>query len=71
MFFHQASKGNPGKAGGGGVIIICPERNIEVEFFWDIGFDSNNMAEVYWLWQDLNDLADQATNKAMGLCKNE
>ena len=32
LFFDDASKGNPRKAGGGGVI-ICPEGNIEVEYF--------------------------------------
>ena len=131
LFFDGASKGNPGMAGGGGVV-ICPEGKIEVEYSWNIGVDSNNMVEAYGLWQgikqlkangvveatvfgdsrliiqvlngasksrnlrlsrlikiikvlsksfqrlkffhilcELNDVADQAANKSMGLSKNE
>ena len=58
LFFDDASKGNPRKAGGGGVI-ICPEGNIEVEYYWNIGFDSNNMAEVYGLWQGIKQLKEK------------
>ena len=32
LFFDGASKGNPGAAGGGGVI-ICPEGNIETKYY--------------------------------------
>ena len=52
LFFECASKGNPGMVGGGGVI-ICPEGKIEVVYFWNIGIDSNNMAEAYGMWQGI------------------
>ena len=55
LFFDGVSKGNPGSAGGGGVI-FDPGGNKESEYFWNIGFDSNNMAEAYGLWQGLNQL---------------
>ena len=46
LFFDGASKGNPQMVGGGGVI-ISTEGEIEIEYFWNIGNDSNNMPEVY------------------------
>ena len=52
LFFDGASKGNPGKAGGGGVV-INPTGTVEIEYSWNIGHDSNNMAEAYGLWQGL------------------
>ena len=52
LFFNDAWKGNPGMAGGGRAI-ICPEGKIEVEYFWNIGIDSNNMPEAYGLWQGI------------------
>ena len=61
LFFNDTSKGNPGKAKGGGVI-ICPEGNIEVEYFWNIGFDSNNMAEFYGLWQGIKQLKEKGVD---------
>ena len=39
MFFDGASKGNPGKAGGGGVV-INPRGKVEIEYSWSIGHDS-------------------------------
>ena len=48
LFFDGASKGNPGKAGGGG-IIMEPGGETEIEYYWNIGYNSNNMAEVYKL----------------------
>ena len=62
LFFDGASKGNPGKAGSGGVI-TCLEGNIEVEYYWNIGFDSNNMAEVYGLWQGIKQLKDKGVEE--------
>ena len=58
LFFDGASKGNPGMARGGG-IIICPEGRIEVEYFWNIGFDSNNMAKACGLWQGIKLLKEK------------
>jgi len=52
LFFDGASKGNPGRAGGGGVI-INPIGKTEIEYSWSIGHESNNMAEAYGLWQGL------------------
>ena len=43
LFFDEASKGNPGKAGGGGVV-INPIGKVEIEYSWNIGHKSNNMA---------------------------
>ena len=39
LFFDGASKGNPGMAGGGGVIIF-PEGKTETKYCWNIGQDS-------------------------------
>ena len=57
LFFNDAFKENPRLAGGGGVI-ICPEGKLEVEYFWNIGFDSNNIVEAYELWQGLKQLKE-------------
>ena len=48
LFFDGASKGNPGRAGGGGVVIYL-DGKVEIEYYWNIGYDSNNMAEAYGL----------------------
>ena len=48
LFFDGASKGNPRKAGGGR-IIIEPGGKIMMEYYWNIGHNSNNMAEAYGL----------------------
>ena len=52
LFSDGASKGNPGRAGGGGVV-INPKGKVEIEYSWNIGYDFNNMAETYGLWQGL------------------
>lgn len=52
LFFDSASKGNPGAAGGGG-ILLGPSGMLEVSFSWGLGHDSNNMAEALALWQGL------------------
>ena len=49
LLFDWASKGNSRATGGGG-IMSCPEGNIEIEYYWSIGNDSNNMAEASCLW---------------------
>ena len=48
LFFNRASKGNPSVARGGG-IIGYPEGNIETEYYWNIGNDTNSVAEIYRL----------------------
>jgi ribonuclease HI len=52
LSFDGASKGNPGVAGGGG-IIISPAGTTILRFAWGIGFESNNRAEALALWQGL------------------
>ena len=52
LFFDGASKGNPRRVGGGGVV-IDPDGKVEIEYYWNIVYDSNNMAEAYGLWQGL------------------
>ena len=55
LFFDGASKGNTGAVGGGG-IFNNPEGSFENEYYWNIGNDTNNMAETYGLWQGLKQL---------------
>jgi len=64
LFFGGASKGNPRMAGGGGVI-INPEGKIEMEYFWNIENDSNNMAEAYGLWQGIKPLEKKGVEEAI------
>ena len=53
LFFDGASKGNPGVAGGGGVL-LSPGGSTELRFQWGLGIESNNRAEALALWQGLN-----------------
>ena len=64
MCFDGASKGNPGRAGGGGVV-IDPNGKVEIEYYWNIGYDSNNMAEAYGLWQGLKQLKKKGVGEVM------
>ena len=52
LFFDGASKGNPGQAGGGG-IIIEPSGTLHLSYAWGLGYASNNQAEYLALWQGL------------------
>jgi ribonuclease HI len=52
FFFDGASKGNPGVAGGGG-IILSPGEQIRIEFSWGLGEGTNNQTEALALWQGL------------------
>jgi ribonuclease HI len=52
LFFDGASKGNPGRAGGGG-ILLEPTGSSKLSFAWGLGFASNNQAEFLALWQGL------------------
>ena len=64
LFFDCASKRNPGMAGGGGVI-ICPKGKIEMEYYWNIGTDSNNVVESYGLWQGIKQLKEKGVDEAI------
>ena len=57
FLFDGASKGNPGVAGVGG-ILLDPEGKIEQTFAWGLGFRTNNEAEWMALLQGLTILAD-------------
>ena len=52
LFFDGASKGNPGQAGGGG-IILEPSGDCHLSYAWGLGLASNNQAEYLALWQGL------------------
>ena len=52
LFFDGASKGNPGLAGGGGVL-LSDENTILATYAWGLGTMSNNKAEALALWQGL------------------
>ena len=64
MFFDGASKGNPGRVGGGEVI-INPGGKVEIEYYWNIGYNSNNMAEAYGLWQGLKQVQKKGVEEVM------
>jgi len=52
IFFDGASKGNPGKAGSGGVLMSV-NGTIVSSYHWGLGIESNNIAECYGLLQGL------------------
>ena len=64
LFFDEASKGNLGKAGGGGVI-INPDGKVKVDYCWNIGYETNNMAEAYGMWQGLKQLLVKKVDEVM------
>ena len=64
LFFDGASKGNPGKAGGGGVITNA-DGEVVVEYSWNIGYETNNIAEAYGLWQGLKQLLVKKVDEVM------
>ena len=64
LFFDGASKGNPGEARGGGVV-INPTGKVEIEYSWNIGHETNNMAEAYGLWQGLKQVQNVGANEAV------
>ena len=53
LYFDGASKGNPGNAGGGGVL-YGPDGEMKLTYSWNLGTESNNVAEALALWQGLN-----------------
>ena len=58
MLFYGDSKGNPGKAGGGGGL-FDPGGNLILKFSWGLGMETNNVAEALALWQGLNQASHQ------------
>ena len=53
LFFNGAYKGNPGKVGGGGVI-LSPGGSTKLHFAWGLGHETNNRVEALALWHGLN-----------------
>jgi ribonuclease HI len=53
LYFDGASKGNPGVAGVGGVIIY-PRGNQVLSYHWNLGIATNNQDEAYALYQGLH-----------------
>ena len=62
LLFDGASKGNPGKAGGGG-ILLEPNGSTKLTFAWGLGHASNNQAEFLALWQGINQALKLGINK--------
>jgi len=60
--FDGASKGNPGKAEGGG-ILIDPYGSTKLSYAWGLGHAYNNQAEFLALWQGLNQALKLGINK--------
>ena len=52
LFFDGASKGNPGQAGAGGILLNA-ENVILSSYAWGLGLDSNNKAKALALWKGL------------------
>ena len=57
-----ASKGNPGPAGSGGVLIDYSEKII-LNFSWGLGKKTNNAVEILAIWQGLNQARRLAIKK--------
>ena len=53
MHVDGASKGNPGPAGSGGVLLDYSGK-IVLNFSWGLGKNTNNIAEILAIWQGLN-----------------
>jgi ribonuclease HI len=58
LFFDGASKGNPGVAGGGG-ILVSPNGLLEITYAWGLGIETNNRAKALALWQGLTEAINQ------------
>jgi ribonuclease HI len=52
LSFDGASKGNPGQAGGGG-LIVKPNTEVMVRYAIGLGIATNNHVEAMALWQGL------------------
>lgn len=64
LLFDGASKGNPGRAGGGG-ILLDPNGATKLSFAWGLGFATNNQAEYLVLWQGLNQVLKLGIKEVM------
>ena len=64
IFFDGASKGNPGEAGAGG-ILLNPRGHVELTFTWGLGIRTNNEAEWLALIQSLHILKVKKIRKAL------
>jgi ribonuclease HI len=64
LLFDGASKGNPGRAGGGG-ILLDPNGATILSFAWGLGFATNNQAEYLALWQGLNQILKLGIKEVM------
>jgi ribonuclease HI len=62
LLFDGALKGNPGAAGGGGVL-YGPDEILELVYSWGLGEDTNNMAEALSLWQGLTQARELGINE--------
>jgi ribonuclease HI len=62
LLFDGALKGNPGRAGGGG-ILLEPNGSTKLSFAWGLGIASNNQAEFLALWQGINQVLKMGINK--------
>ena len=52
LFFYLVSKGNPGPAGSGGVLLDYSGK-IVINFSWGLGQRTNNTTEILAIWQGL------------------
>ena len=46
-------------------VVINPGRNVEIEYYWNIGYNSNNMVEAYGLWQGLKQVQKKGVEEVM------
>jgi len=63
LFFDGAAKGNPGKAGAGGVVVSPTGEKIH-SFAWGLGISSSIQAEALALYQGLKFLKDLSISEA-------
>jgi ribonuclease HI len=63
IFFDDASKGNPGTAGAGGIIYSHDGSHVD-SFSWGLGQSTNNQAEILGLLKGCQ-IAQEYENKAL------
>ena len=42
-----------------------PGGKVEIEYYWNIGYNSNNMAEAYGLWKGLKQLKKKQVEEVL------